>query len=470
MKTAATIFGLSAFTLSTMAGSPVNLLDNPSFEVPGDPLLGGGVFMNWDTFGNVEQWAEATGPNDFAPAAFDGMFSAKMFSNGAPGGVQGDSGAFQTVNVGPAGGEKSYRATITVQSQSVDPLIPFTPGEPNANGNFGHLPLLLLQFQDAAGNTISQPEAQVFDAAADPNPFDQWLTTSVEGFAPAGTENVTVFALFIGFGDDPGALFWDAGELIEIEGGGPDCPDDANVIVDDSTAPWEGFMNVSELPENGGGFVFGSNWGVADLSSSFDDGVPSVTMSAAEVNDPDPFWYVGGGAPGAQGNKIMEANLFQSVTTCFAGETVSFTGFVQENSLAEGYEASIFIKDFEAGFATNEEARVPATPGPFTVTLDAINDPTRTIQYGFTMTGPNVWPGDAGPAGTVTFSSVDMMGGGCNAADIAEPFNILDLSDIAAFVSAFTTQMPDADLAAPFGVYDLNDISAFVSAFTGGCP
>jgi len=60
--------------------------------------------------------------------------------------------------------------------------------------------------------------------------------------------------------------------------------------------------------------------------------------------------------------------------------------------------------------------------------------------------------------------------GGCNVADIAEPFEVLDLADIGAFVTAFTTQQPAADIAAPFGVYDLADISAFVTAFTTGCP
>ena len=58
----------------------------------------------------------------------------------------------------------------------------------------------------------------------------------------------------------------------------------------------------------------------------------------------------------------------------------------------------------------------------------------------------------------------------CNAADIAAPFGVLDLADISAFISAFTSGGPDADLAPPMGVFDLADISAFVGAFTTGCP
>lgn len=57
----------------------------------------------------------------------------------------------------------------------------------------------------------------------------------------------------------------------------------------------------------------------------------------------------------------------------------------------------------------------------------------------------------------------------CNAADLAEPFGTLDLSDISAFIAAFTGASLDADLNND-GVLDLSDISAFVSAFTGGCP
>jgi choice-of-anchor B domain-containing protein len=55
-------------------------------------------------------------------------------------------------------------------------------------------------------------------------------------------------------------------------------------------------------------------------------------------------------------------------------------------------------------------------------------------------------------------------------ADIAEPFGVLDLSDINAFVAGFITQDPVADLAEPFGVFDLADIGAFTQAFVAGCP
>lgn len=57
----------------------------------------------------------------------------------------------------------------------------------------------------------------------------------------------------------------------------------------------------------------------------------------------------------------------------------------------------------------------------------------------------------------------------CNEADLEAPFGILDLADIGAFVTGFTS----GDCIADFdgnGIYDLADIGTFVTAFTGGCP
>jgi len=58
----------------------------------------------------------------------------------------------------------------------------------------------------------------------------------------------------------------------------------------------------------------------------------------------------------------------------------------------------------------------------------------------------------------------------CNEADVAAPFNVLDLTDVDTFIAAFLATDPAADIAAPFGVIDLTDIDAFIAAFLGGCP
>jgi len=59
---------------------------------------------------------------------------------------------------------------------------------------------------------------------------------------------------------------------------------------------------------------------------------------------------------------------------------------------------------------------------------------------------------------------------GCSAADLAEPFGVLDLGDTDAFIAAFLSQGLLADIAPPAGVLDLGDIDAFIAAFLGGCP
>ncbi|MBZ0172774.1 MAG: agmatine deiminase family protein [Phycisphaerales bacterium] len=61
-------------------------------------------------------------------------------------------------------------------------------------------------------------------------------------------------------------------------------------------------------------------------------------------------------------------------------------------------------------------------------------------------------------------------GGGCNAADIAEAFGVLDLQDVQAFVAGFVGGDPIADIAPPFGVLDLQDVQLFIGEFVTGCP
>ncbi|MEM7623859.1 MAG: S8 family peptidase, partial [Planctomycetota bacterium] len=58
----------------------------------------------------------------------------------------------------------------------------------------------------------------------------------------------------------------------------------------------------------------------------------------------------------------------------------------------------------------------------------------------------------------------------CNGADIAEPFGLLNSSDVNAFVAGFLAGAVPADLAEPAGVLNASDINAFVAGFVAGCP
>ncbi|MCB9854949.1 MAG: PEP-CTERM sorting domain-containing protein [Phycisphaerales bacterium] len=178
-------------------------------------------------------------------------------------------------------------------------------------------------------------------------------------------------------------------------------------ITGTNGAGWLGFMNVFELPSNGGAYVFGSSWGVADLNASFDDPNNKLTLSPNTIGDPDPFWYQGGGAPGAPGNKIMDASLYQEFAAGdLAGQTLTFEGTVLSNTLTAAHETKIFIKDFAPDFSSFFVTEIVATPGPFSISLALDAGPGRHVQYGFETIGENVWFTDVAPFGNVMIGTV----------------------------------------------------------------
>lgn len=58
---------------------------------------------------------------------------------------------------------------------------------------------------------------------------------------------------------------------------------------------------------------------------------------------------------------------------------------------------------------------------------------------------------------------------GCNAADFATPFGVLDFFDVQAFLAALANQEPTADLNGDT-LYDFFDVQTFLGAFAAGCP
>ncbi len=175
-------------------------------------------------------------------------------------------------------------------------------------------------------------------------------------------------------------------------------------VTVDPGATWLGYMNVFELPANGGGFVFGSSWGTADLVATFAGS--TLTLSPNTIGDPDPFWYIGGGGPGAQGNKIMEANMYIENTGGLNGQNVTFSGLVSANTLVSPYTSIAFIKDFAPDYSSFNVITAPLVEGAFSINLDTLADPTRHVQYGFTTVGPNVWITDVGPLGSVQITAI----------------------------------------------------------------
>lgn len=184
------------------------------------------------------------------------------------------------------------------------------------------------------------------------------------------------------------------------------------VVTVDPGASWQGFMNVFDLDRSGalparGGFVFGSGWGFNDLTASFDP-QDCLVLGVNTIGDPNPFWYIGGGGPGALGNKWMDANSFvqNSDDPNFSGVNVTFTGIVKENTLTANHTASAFIRDFAPDFSSFNEMSVILSPGFFSITLATAPGAGRHVQYGFNFAGENVWATDAPAFGTAKIAAI----------------------------------------------------------------
>lgn len=187
-----------------------------------------------------------------------------------------------------------------------------------------------------------------------------------------------------------------------------------NIYVN-SSAPWVGYMNVANTPQDGGAYQFGSGWGTADLKAVFDGF--GLTLSPNNIGDPDPYWYIGGGAPGAVGNKIMDASMYVEIGS-LPGRNLVFSGTVLSNTLVSasntnaagnGWTSVAFVKDFAPDYSSVNSATVPLTPGAFSVSLNTVNDPARHVQYGFETVGPDVWVTDSAAFGNVVIENVAVL-------------------------------------------------------------
>lgn len=167
----------------------------------------------------------------------------------------------------------------------------------------------------------------------------------------------------------------------------------------DTAAGWLGYMNVSNLPATGGTYQYGRSWSTPDLRAGFSG--ETLELKPNSIDDPSPYWYIGGGGPGNPGNKIMSANMYVEKTGTLSGRTLHFTGNVISNTLTGAHSAVAFIKDFSPDHTTSTKVTTPLAPGVFHLSLATAAGGTRHVQYGFETKGVNVWASDAGPYGSV---------------------------------------------------------------------
>jgi hypothetical protein len=180
-------------------------------------------------------------------------------------------------------------------------------------------------------------------------------------------------------------------------------PGNPNVVVDPAKN-WLGYMNVFELD---GTTPAGINqpWNTSQLKAVFAG--TTLTLSpfvntAAPLDDP--FWYVDDN--GIKGNKSMDANMYvETPNGSLSGQTVNFSGVVQSNTLTGEHNAIAFIKEYASDYSSFTVSSTPLAAGTFNISLAISNDPTKHVQYGFQMIGPNVVPADAASFGSVVITS-----------------------------------------------------------------
>ncbi|MDB4175228.1 T9SS type A sorting domain-containing protein [Flavobacteriaceae bacterium] len=174
-----------------------------------------------------------------------------------------------------------------------------------------------------------------------------------------------------------------------------------NTVVADASAEYLGYANVYETIANGGGYVFDSAWGVADLKSVVDAGAGTVTLQPNfnTYNAEDAFWV--DPATGL-GNKQFEANTFVENDTNLIGSELTFTGGVASYTLDPSYVAIAFIKVFNADFSVLKLETAPLVAGQdFSITYTNVEPEDTTIQYGYQIVGLNANPANEDALGSI---------------------------------------------------------------------
>lgn len=160
----------------------------------------------------------------------------------------------------------------------------------------------------------------------------------------------------------------------------------------DSTKTWGSWMNVLETSN---AYLWGQGWAAADLRAGFVPNPASATRVVLRVNtntyNPgDIYWNNPDGSP----NKHLEANFYIEELSALSGNTVTFTGMVESNSIPAGWTCQAVIKEFGPGYAWIGLSSDPLVDGSmFSVTRSI--GAGNIVQYGFMIVGPNAAPDSA---------------------------------------------------------------------------
>lgn len=186
-----------------------------------------------------------------------------------------------------------------------------------------------------------------------------------------------------------------------------------NDIQFNAAENWTGYMNVFDLPADGGGYQFGSAWEVPAVQSILDVASNTIALhpnfNTYAENSTDAFWV---NQSTLEGNKMMEGLTFVEPGDTFNGSDLTFSGGIVSNTLSSDYTASFFIKaldpmnDYADALGGSKIVEIPAS-GSFSVSATAAElAPGLLIQYGFSITGVNANPDNEAALGNITIGAV----------------------------------------------------------------
>ena len=189
--------------------------------------------------------------------------------------------------------------------------------------------------------------------------------------------------------------------------GMPEAKSQVLLTVDPGQA-WIGYMNVFQLPSNGGGYSFGSVWGTTALQASFGASTLVLSPCTNVWETADTSWVQ---ADGVSPNVVMDANFYVQNDT-LANTNLIFIGKCVSNTITNApephtgvsYTSVAFIKTFDGSYNLTGSATSNLVGGQsFSISLNTAG--ATHVQYGFETVGPDANPATVASLGNVVIAN-----------------------------------------------------------------